>query len=197
MISRFGASSATSVPKSSFFANGSLEDWSQLHSNFPQLSEAQLQPVLHLAELVTQAAGVWYNVSGTKHCFQMEVGDGYVFFFFFHVSFFSWVFVVIVLLFLCFCLDFTKSPFLVQEESCLFQILVVCDGSLGFNGRRAGRCSPAHASSGGAAARCFVGVTYASCSQMPRLSSLATWDVLTSKFPKPEQETPCYTFDIL
>ena len=48
------------------------QDWSQLQSNAAQLSERQLQPLLRLAEQVTKASAVWYNVSGTKTCWQMS-----------------------------------------------------------------------------------------------------------------------------
>ena len=46
-------------------------DWEHLNSNGAQLKASQLQPVLKLAEAVMQSVAVWYNVSGSKQCWDI------------------------------------------------------------------------------------------------------------------------------
>ena len=48
-----------------------LKDWEHLNSNGAQLKASQLQPVLTLAEAVMQSVAVWYNVSGSKQCWDI------------------------------------------------------------------------------------------------------------------------------
>lgn len=49
----------------------SSQDWEHLNSNGAQLKASQLQPVLTLAEAVMQSVAVWYNVSGSKQCWDI------------------------------------------------------------------------------------------------------------------------------
>ena len=48
-----------------------VKDWEHLNSNGAQLKASQLQPVLTLAEAVMQSVAVWYNVSGSKQCWDI------------------------------------------------------------------------------------------------------------------------------